>query len=184
MEEKASRVATVGSLLPAAIILAGFVVLPEFFKSKVNTYAETKPFETFEDFYPFYISQHQDDICRRLHFVGTSLLFGFTFFVEPLVFPSLLLGGMTGYSTFFATRAIEHGLIEMASMLGVYIFFMKRFTGTWWKPIVTLVIPYGFAWFGHFFFEKNKPATFIYPLFSLMGDFKLWYEIASFRRAF
>jgi len=32
------------------------------------------------------------------------------------------------------------------------------------------------AWVGHFFFEKNKPATFKYPLFSLIGDQKMWYE--------
>lgn len=36
------------------------------------------------------------------------------------------------------------------------------------------VIGYGFAWFGHFVFEKNKPATFEYPLYSLMADWVMY----------
>ncbi|KAI9307135.1 hypothetical protein BJ944DRAFT_158611 [Cunninghamella echinulata] len=43
---------------------------------------------------------------------------------------------------------------------------------------------YFFAWIGHFLLEKNKPATFKYPLYSLRGDFKMWYEVASGKRAF
>jgi hypothetical protein len=39
-----------------------------------------------------------------------------------------------------------------------------------------MVVAYGFAWVGHFFFEKNKPATFIYPSYSLLGDFRMWFE--------
>jgi len=46
------------------------------------------------------------------------------------------------------------------------------------------VIGYGFAWVGHFFFEKNRPATFKYPGFSLMGDFQLWWEVVTLQRKF
>ncbi len=46
------------------------------------------------------------------------------------------------------------------------------------------VLGYGFAWVGHFFFEKNRPATFKHPLWSLMGDFRMFFEIASGRRPF
>ena len=39
------------------------------------------------------------------------------------------------------------------------------------------VFGYGFAWVGHFVFEKNKPATFQYPLYSLMGDFVMFKDM-------
>lgn len=46
-------------------------------------------------------------------------------------------------------------------------------TQTWWMIPLSFVWGYGFAWVGHFIIEKNRPATFTYPLWSLMGDMKL-----------
>ena len=46
------------------------------------------------------------------------------------------------------------------------------------KPMLLLLCPlfgYGFAWFGHFIVERNRPATFQYPLWSLRGDYKLYF---------
>ena len=48
--------------------------------------------------------------------------------------------------------------------------------------IAAPLVGYGFAWIGHFVFEKNRPATFKYPLYSLMGDFRLWFEVVTGRR--
>jgi hypothetical protein len=52
-------------------------------------------------------------------------------------------------------------------------------TQRWWLIAVALLQGYAFAWVGHFFFEHNKPATFKYPGFSLMGDWRLWWEILT-----
>lgn len=51
-----------------------------------------------------------------------------------------------------------------------------------WFFLAAPLIGYGFAWVGHFAFEKNRPATFKYPLFSLMGDFRLFFETISGKR--
>lgn len=43
----------------------------------------------------------------------------------------------------------------------------------WFIPL-SLLFGYGPAWVAHFFVEKNRPATFTYPGWSLIADFKMW----------
>jgi len=45
--------------------------------------------------------------------------------------------------------------------------------GKWWLFPLALLPGYGLAWIGHYFIEKNRPATFDYPLWSFMGDWKM-----------
>ena len=46
----------------------------------------------------------------------------------------------------------------------------------WWL-LAALVCGYGFAWVGHFFFEKNRPATFKHPFYSFAGDWVMFKDI-------
>jgi hypothetical protein len=44
------------------------------------------------------------------------------------------------------------------------------------QPWLLLLLPvagYGPAWIGHFYFEKNRPATFRHPFYSLLGDVRM-----------
>ena len=57
-------------------------------------------------------------------------------------------------------------------------------TGNPWWLLAALLCGYGFAWIGHFVFEKNQPASFKQPLYSLMGDWKMFWQIATGKIAF
>lgn len=50
--------------------------------------------------------------------------------------------------------------------------------------MVVPLVGYGFAWVGHFFFEKNKPATFKHPFYSLASDFILFFDLLSGKQKF
>ncbi|NEU09718.1 DUF962 domain-containing protein [Flavihumibacter sp. R14] len=45
-------------------------------------------------------------------------------------------------------------------------------------------VGYGFAWMGHYFFEKNRPATFKYPGYSLASDFILFWHLLTGKQKF
>jgi hypothetical protein len=92
-----------------------------------------KEYETFASFYPFYLSQHENNTCRRLHFIGSSLII----------------------------------------LMLAYILISTTWILLWTIPL----LGYGFAWIGHFFFEKNRPATFTYPWYSLLGDWVMYKDI-------
>lgn len=97
------------------------------------TSLDIKSFTSFAQFYPFYLGEHSNRNCRRLHFVGSTL---------TLVCVALFLS--TGRP--------------------IYLLY-------------GLLCGYGFAWVGHFGFEKNKPASFKRPLYSFLGDWAMYRDI-------
>ena len=52
-------------------------------------------------------------------------------------------------------------------------------TGRLYLLLVMPIVGYGFAWIGHFGFEKNRPATFKYPVYSFIADWVMYGKILS-----
>lgn len=96
-----------------------------------------KEFKSFSEFYPFYLSEHNNKLNRRLHFSGF--------------------------------------------LLALMILILVIITHRWALLLLLPVFGYGFAWLGHLFIEKNKPATFKYPLYSIMGDIVMFKDIITGR---
>ena len=69
------------------------------------------------------------------------------------------------------TRALHYA----GTTLVVAIAAFALVTGRWWLLLAMPLAGYGFAWFAHFNVEKNRPATFKYPLWSLAADFRMWW---------
>ena len=87
------------------------------------------------------------------------------------------------YQEFYKFYLSQHSnkTCRLLHVIGTSIIFALLFTAIYHgTPKLLIWIPiagYGFAWIGHFFFEKNKPATFQYPLWSLKSDFKMYFDI-------
>jgi hypothetical protein len=77
------------------------------------------------------------------------------------------------------SNKVSRRLHFTGTSIAVALLITAAITQRWWLIAVALVQGYAFAWVGHYFFERNKPATFKYPAFSLMGDWRLWWEIMT-----
>ncbi|MAA57376.1 MAG: hypothetical protein CL855_02705 [Cryomorphaceae bacterium] len=92
-----------------------------------------KRFNSFREFYPYYLEEHKLPRTKLFHFIGTLAAILFLIALANTQNPLFILGA--------------------------------------------LLSGYGAAWISHFFVEKNKPATFKYPLYSLLGDYRMFFEI-------
>ncbi|WP_203293671.1 DUF962 domain-containing protein [Maricaulis parjimensis] len=62
----------------------------------------------------------------------------------------------------------------VGSTLALIVLLAALVTQTWWLLLAVPVSGYFFAWVSHAFVERNKPATFTYPLWSLIGDYRMY----------
>ena len=90
-------------------------------------------YNTFKEFYPYYLSEHKKTSTKILHVAG--------------------------------------------SLIGLFILIVLIIFENYFYIPLALIPGYGFAWIGHFVFEKNKPATFKYPLYSFIGDWIMLKDI-------
>ena len=79
---------------------------------------------------------------------------------------------------------VSRRLHFVGTSIALVILVTALLTQSWWLLLAALIQGYAFAWVGHFFFERNKPATFKYPGYSLMGDWRMWWEILTRKRPF
>jgi hypothetical protein len=91
-------------------------------------------YQSFEEFYPHYLSEHSKPMTRALHLLGITLALTWT-------------------------------------VLCLFVW------GQFWWILAGLVFGYGPSWIAHFFIEKNRPATFKFPLYSLRGDLRMALDI-------
>jgi len=68
------------------------------------------------------------------------------------------------------TRALHY----VGTSLVVLIAIVTLLSGRWWWFVALPLAGYFFAWVAHFGVERNRPATFTYPLWSLAADFRMW----------
>jgi hypothetical protein len=134
-------------------------------------------FSSFSEFFPYYLGEHRNATCRILHFFGTAGFFAavsYSLWSRPTEFGLALL-------VIVALGVLGNGIERRRNAAPILLVMIVA--GAWAQPwlLVGVVWAYMFAWIGHFKIEHNRPATFIYPLWSLLGDFKMWSLMARGR---
>lgn len=96
----------------------------------------------------------------------------------------------TSLKEFYPFYLAEHQNLtsRILHFIGTGLFILLFFAAMLFHDLRLLIpapfVGYGFAWVGHFFFEKNKPATFKYPGYSLISDFILFWDLLSGKQPF
>ena len=93
----------------------------------------------------------------------------------------------TSFSQFYPDYLQQHQnrtsrrLHFTGTLLVILLTLYSIISGNWLLLLALPVAGYSFAWAGHYFFEKNRPATFQHPIYSLVGDFVMFRDILTGR---
>jgi len=132
----------------------------------------TARIRTFDEFWVYYLGEHADPTTRSLHFLGTT---GFI----ASVFTSL----------WFSPVLTMAALCASVAVVGIASLFVEPHRASFLPGALVItaliaaaptIMPFGIvfaytcAWVGHFNFEGNKPATFKYPVWSLICDLRMY----------
>jgi hypothetical protein len=77
------------------------------------------------------------------------------------------------------SNRISRRLHFVGTSIALVLLMSASITAMWWLVAVAFVQGYAFAWVGHFFFEHNKPATFVYPWLSFLSDWRMWWDMLT-----
>tara|TARA_B110000438_G_scaffold291898_2_gene329480 strand:+ start:970 stop:1284 length:315 start_codon:yes stop_codon:yes gene_type:complete len=94
-------------------------------------------FNSFKEFYPFYLSEHSKPLTKLLHAIG--------------------------------------------SILVIMVIIFSLYSSKWKTLYLAPITGYSFAWVSHFFIEKNKPATFKFPIYSFIADWVMLKDLITGR---
>ena len=72
----------------------------------------------------------------------------------------------------------------VGTSVALALFLAAIATRNAWLAVAAPLQGYAFAWVGHFFFERNRPATFEHPWLSFLGDWRMWWDILTGRIRF
>ena len=124
---------------------------------------------SFSDFWVHYLGEHRRPASRRLHFVGTTVFLSTvvaSLVVHPVRMGSCVVGAAL---VAFLARSIEARRRAAREAVAIAVILV---IGSPWVA-AGIGVAYGCAWAGHFVVERNRPATFTYPLWSLFSDVRM-----------
>lgn len=146
-------------------------------------HAVGEEYPTLAEFFPAYLAAHEDPLNRLLHVFGTTLVV-VLIALRPTLLYCCLVSGAVAYTASVSTKRLAvRPAIELVALVvpGLTMALAMKHS-----PRFLLLLPlagYGCAWIGHFVFQRNMPAAFAHPTYSLLSDLRMWAEVVAGTRS-